>query len=132
MTSLLNLQNHGADLLTGKSQSRRYWDQTITGNYILPSRTSILETIGKITTSPNLIKPKLTISSFEKFFFDIRVTLTEHPFLSAGCIFGVGLGLASWFRGRLRRTRGHFRLDDNSKEFKVGPLLGVNTNGKVD
>jgi protein disulfide-isomerase len=121
---------------TAYKQNRRYWDQTITGNYIIPSRTSILETLNKITASPPKIKPKLTISSFEKIFFDIRMTFSEHPFLSAGCVLGVALACASWFRGRLRRTRGggHFRLPDDlptMKDFKA-PLLGSNSNGKVD
>lgn len=115
------------------SQNRRYWDQTVTGNYIIPSRTSILETIGQVTRSPNKIKPKLTISSFEKIFFDIRQTFTEHPYLTSGCLLGLALGGASWFRGRLRRTRGHFRLEENlgMKEMKA-PILGANANGKVD
>ncbi|KAK3687308.1 thioredoxin-like protein [Podospora appendiculata] len=120
----------GERVIINDEDNRRYWDQTITGNYIVPSRTSILETINKVTASPPKIKPKLTISSFEKIFFDIRVTFTEHPYLTMGCILGLGLGLASWFRGRLRRTRGHFRLDDSSNK---APLLGgINSNGKVD
>jgi len=111
------------------TQNRRYWDQTITGNYILPSRTSILDTLKQVVASPPKIKPKLTISSIEKVFFDIRVTFTEHPYLSMGCILGIAFGCASWFRGRLRKGRGHFRLDDNTK----APILGANTNGaKVD
>ena len=112
---------------TNDVQNRRYWDQTSTGNAIVPSRTSILETINKITASPPKIKPKLTISSFEKIFFDIRLTFTEHPYLSMGCILGIAFGCASWFRGRLlRRARGHFRLGEDSK----APLLGApNGNG---
>ncbi len=114
-------------------QNRRYWDQTITGNPILPSRTSISETINKVTASPPKIKPKLTISSIEKIFFDMRITFSEHPFLTIGCILGLTLGGASWFRGRLRRKGGHFRLEDSlvMKELKA-PLLGANANGKVD
>ncbi len=86
-----------------------------------------------MVTSPPKIKPKLTISSFEKIFFDIRVTFSEHPILTAGCIIGLVLGTASWFRGRMRRRGGHFRLDDDFglKGMKEG-LLGVNNNGKVD
>ena len=95
----------------------------------------LLETINKVTANPPKIKPKLTISSIEKIFFDIRVAFLEHPFLTIGCILGLTLGAASWFRGRLRRTRGYFRLEDNlgMKEFKLPGLLGgANTNGKVD
>ncbi|KAI0010016.1 thioredoxin-like protein [Xylariaceae sp. FL0662B] len=123
----------GERVVINDEDNRRYWDTTITGNYIVPSRVSILETISKVTTSPPVIKPKLTISSFEKIFFDIRVTFVEHPYLSFGCIAGLGLGCASWFRGRTRRNRGHFRLEDNLpiKEIKEG-LLGGTANGKKD
>ncbi|KAI1379552.1 thioredoxin-like protein [Hypoxylon crocopeplum] len=123
----------GERVIINDEDNRRYWDMTITGSPIVPSRVSILETISKVTASPPLIKPKLTISSFEKIFFDIRVTFSEHPYLSIGCIAGIGLGCASWFRGRLRRNRGHFRLEDNLpiKEIKEG-LLGTTVNGKKD
>lgn len=117
-------------------QQRRYWDQTVTGNSIVPSRTSILETLNKVTTSPPKIKAKLTISSFEKVFFDIRMSFSEHPFLTMGCVLGLAFGTASWFRGRVRRMRGgHFRLEDRIRDYQEfkGPLLGGNTNGnKVD
>jgi len=61
----------------------------------------------------------------------MRITFSEHPFLTIGCILGLTIGGASWFRGRLRRTR--LRLDDSlgMKDFKA-PLLGANANGKVD
>lgn len=66
----------------------------------------------------------------------MRVTFSEHPFLTLGCIAGLALGGASWFRGRMRRTRGgHFRLEDSvglgMRDLKA-PLLGANANGKVD
>ncbi|KAI0841254.1 thioredoxin-like protein [Hypoxylon sp. FL0890] len=123
----------GERVIINDEDNRRYWDMTITGSPIVPSRVSILETISKVTASPPLIKPKLTISSFEKIFFDIRVTFSEHPYLSFGCIAGIALGCASWFRGRIRRNRGHFRLEDNLpiKEIKEG-LLGNTANGKKD
>ncbi|KAI1775026.1 thioredoxin-like protein [Hypoxylon cercidicola] len=123
----------GERVIINDEDNRRYWDMTITGSPIVPSRVSILETISKVTSSPPLIKPKLTISSFEKIFFDIRVTFSEHPYLSFGCIAGIAMGAASWFRGRLRRNRGHFRLEDNLpiKELKEG-LLGTTANGKKD
>lgn len=96
--------------------------------------------------SPPKIKPKLTISSIEKMFLDMRITFSEHPFLTLGCIAGIAFGVTSWFRGRLRRTRGgHFRVGDDHhphrhgsgslgiKEFKESLLGGgVAANGKVD
>lgn len=123
----------GERVIINDEDNRRYWDTTITGNYIIPSRTSILETISKVTASPPRIKPKLTISSFEKIFFDMRITFSEHPYLTIGCVAGLALGCASWFRGRMRRRGGHFFLEDNlpMKELKEG-LLGTTANGKVD
>ncbi|KAI1335878.1 thioredoxin-like protein [Xylariaceae sp. FL0016] len=123
----------GERVIINDEDNRRYWDMTITGNNIVPSRVSILETISKVTSSPPIIKPKLTISSFEKIFFDIKVTFSEHPYLTFGCIAGVSFGVFSWYRGRTRRNRGHFRLDENLpiKEIKEG-LLGTTVNGKKD
>ncbi|KIH89414.1 protein disulfide-isomerase [Sporothrix brasiliensis 5110] len=125
----------GERVIINDEDNRRYWDITSTGNPILPSRTSILETLNKITQSPPKIKPKLTISAIEKLFFDIRMTFSEHPYLSIGCVLGISLGVASWLRGRIRRnggSLGHFRLDE-VKDYKL-PMLssGVNPAGKND
>lgn len=86
----------------------------------MPSRTSILETITKISQNPLNIKPKLTISAFEKIFFDIRMTFSEHPYLTMGCILGIAFGCLSWFRNSSVRSaaaqrRGtHFKLEEGS------------------
>ncbi|KAK1674779.1 thioredoxin [Colletotrichum godetiae] len=125
----------GDRVIINDEDNRRYWDTTITGNNILLSRTSILETINKVVSSPPKIKPKLTISSFEKIFFDIRVTFVEHPYLTMGCILGLAFGAFSWFRSRSRKGRGgHFRLEESwgNKELMKEGLLGPNGNGKVD
>lgn len=52
----------GERVIINDEDSGRYWDNTITGNPIIPSRTSILETIPKVVTNPPKVKPKLTIS----------------------------------------------------------------------
>lgn len=92
-----------------------------------------METLDKIVYGPNVIKHKLTVSAPEKILFDIRVAFLEHPFLSLGCVAGIGFGVFSWFRGRSRRRGGNFRLDDTMgiKELKEG-LLGANGNQKAD
>ncbi len=125
----------GERVIINDEDNRRYWDLTSTGNPILPSRTSILETLNKVTASPPKIRPKLTISAIEKVLFDIRNTFSEHPYLSTGCVLGMSLGIASWLRGRVRRSgRGHFRLDEgvNMRDFKLPTLGGVAMNGKND
>ncbi|KAL7822881.1 thioredoxin protein [Trichoderma gracile] len=124
----------GERVIINDQDSRKYWDSTVTGNYILVSRTSILETLDKVVYTPQALKPKLTISSFEKIFFDIRVSFTEHPYLTLGCIVGIAFGVFSWLRGRSRRGRGHFRLEDSIsiRDFKDGFLGGSNGNTKAD
>ncbi|TVY22536.1 Uncharacterized protein LHYA1_G008741 [Lachnellula hyalina] len=124
----IEVAKDGEKVIINDEDQRRYWDTTISGNFIMPSRTSILETIGKVSKSPPQIKPKSTISSFEKFFFDIRGAISGHPLLSIGIIAGILLGVFIYGRGRVRRNKGgFFRLDE-----KDG-LLGGNTNGgKVD
>lgn len=103
--------------LTDTHQNRRYWDQTSTGNPIVPSRTSIMETLTKVTANPPKIAPKLTINFIEKAWRDMRKSFREHPFLSWGCVLGIAFGCLSWFRGgvlaalmllrgRLRRVTG--------------------------
>lgn len=113
-------------------QNRRYWDTTITGNHIIVSRTAISESLDKIVYGHNAIKPKLTISIIEKFFLDIRQTVSAHPILSI--IFAVAsvLGFVFWYRGRTGRARGgYFRLDDTVGGLKDG-LLGQSGNTKAD
>ncbi|KAM0251135.1 hypothetical protein ACHAQJ_008305 [Trichoderma viride] len=124
----------GERVIINDQDNRKYWDTTVTGNYILVSRTSILETLDKVVYTPQALKPKLTISSFEKVFFDIRLSFTEHPYLSLGCIVGIAFGVFSWLRGRSRRGRGHFRLEDSIsiRDFKDGFLGGSNGNTKAD
>ncbi|KAG6023946.1 hypothetical protein E4U41_001901 [Claviceps citrina] len=135
-------QTYGIDVKDGEKiiindeDNRRYWDQTVTGNYIMVSRTSIMETLDKIVYGPHVIKYKLTVSTVEKIFFDIKTAFVEHPFLSMGCVTGLTFGFVSWYRSRSRRGRGgHFRLDDSMgiKDLKEG-LLGMNgsQNTKAD
>ncbi|KAL2168200.1 hypothetical protein VTG60DRAFT_259 [Thermothelomyces hinnuleus] len=122
----------GERVIINDEDNRRYWDQTSTGNPIVPSRTSILETINKVTANPPKIKPKLTIGFFEKLIFDVKTSFKEHPFLSSGCVLGIAFGCLSWLRGGIRRPRGgHFKLDDAPSN--RAPLLGLSSNGnKVD
>ncbi|KAJ2992465.1 hypothetical protein NUW58_g2165 [Xylaria curta] len=123
----------GDRVIINDEDNRRYWDQTISGYNIVPSRVSILETLSKVTSNPPIIKPKLTISSFEKVFFDIKMNFVEHPYLTLGCIAGIAFGVISWYRGPRRGNRSPFRLEETLpiKELKEG-FLGNTANGKKD
>ncbi|KAG6022188.1 hypothetical protein E4U19_005198 [Claviceps sp. Clav32 group G5] len=119
----------GEKIIINDEDNRRYWDQTVTGNYIMVSRTSIMETLDKVVYAPHAIKYKLTVSTIEKILLDIKSAFLEHPYLSLGCVVGMSFGIFSWFRGRSRKAArgGHFRLDDTMgiKDLKEG-LLGMN------
>ncbi|KAG0649160.1 disulfide isomerase [Hyphodiscus hymeniophilus] len=123
----IEVAKDGEKVIINDEDQRRYWDQTITGNPIMASRTSILETIPKVVASPPKIKPKSTIGSFEKFFFNLRGAISGHPYLTVGLFIGILAGASIYGRGRMRRSRGgFFRLDE-----KDG-LLGGSMGGKVD
>ncbi|OAA81480.1 Thioredoxin-like fold protein [Akanthomyces lecanii RCEF 1005] len=128
----------GERIIINDEGRRKYWDTTVTGNHILVSRTSIMETLDKIVYGPHgAIKPKLTVSFIEKIFFDIRVTFRDHPILSLLSVCGIAYGAFTFLRARKGRRGGHFRLDDSMgggiKDFKDGLLGGgVNGNTKAD
>jgi protein disulfide-isomerase len=123
----------GERVIISDDSNRRYWDSTFTGNPIVPSRTSILETLPKIVCNPPKLVPKSTISRFEKFFFVIGQVVSGHKWITAGVCSAVLLVGYMYGRGRMRRGKGFgmdtsfFHLD--GKERLLG---GVNSNGKVD
>ncbi|KAI0997291.1 hypothetical protein K3495_g10895 [Podosphaera aphanis] len=123
----IQVATDGEKVIINDEDNRCYWDTTITGNPIIASRTSILETIPKIVSSPPKIKPKSTLSKIEKLFFNIRGSISGHPYLSILSLVSIALGALTWSKGRVRRSRGgYFKLDDKDRSLNVG------TNGKVD
>lgn len=130
---LLQNSGTGEEKANMAIQNRRYWDTTITGNHIVPSRTSILETIPKVITSPPKIASKSTTSSFMRVFWSLKNAWSKHPWLVLGLALGLCLGGVVVSR-KMRRHQfgsgGFFNLDREKGLF--GGLLGANTNGKVD
>ncbi|OQV07477.1 hypothetical protein CLAIMM_11904 [Cladophialophora immunda] len=122
----------GERVVINDEDNRRYWDVTDSGAYIMPSRTSILETLPRIVANPPKLTPKSTIGAFENIFFQIRNFGTYHPYLSFGLLI-ISVILLFWVlrngstikRTLSRNSSGYFHLDG-----KEG-LLGT-TNGKAD
>ena len=126
-------------LIMLSTQNRRYWDQTDSGAYIVPSRTSILETLPRVVNSPMRLTPKSTIGVFENVIFQTRNFGTYHPWVSGVILLAAVVGLFYILRNgeRVRRglsssrnSSGYFRLDG-----KEGGLLnggGGGGNGKAD
>ncbi|KAF2455102.1 thioredoxin-like protein [Lineolata rhizophorae] len=125
----------GERVVINDEDNHRYWDNTITGNPIMASRTSILETLQKVVASPPKISPKSTTSQLEHVFFKIRSGCSSHPWLAVGMLIGFIVAVYLWGR-KIRRVRsfiggggsgGFFHLDG-----KEGLLGNSGTNGKVD
>lgn len=85
----------------------------------MASRTSILETIPLVISSPPKLSPNSTIGTFETFFFYTRSFLSAHPILFF-VFLGLTVAVATFFgRGRLLRRGGLGR----------GGILGNSQNG---
>ncbi|KAJ9270279.1 hypothetical protein DTO271D3_2777 [Paecilomyces variotii] len=130
---------NGERVIINDQDNRRYWDTAASGSPILPSRTSILETIPLVIASPPKIKSKSTIGLFEAVFFHTRSFLFVHPWITLS-ILAVSLLVSVYLaRGKLIKrglagpggilgggSGGFFHLDG-----KEGLLNGGST-GKVD
>ena len=80
-------------------QNHRYWDLTSTGNPIVPSRTSILETLPKIVSNPPKLSPKSTASFFGHIYFSLRRAFLAHRTLTVVSFVILLLAAILWFRG---------------------------------
>lgn len=118
--------------------NHRYWDNTMTGNAIVPSRTSILETLPRVVANPPKIAPKRTTTALGHVWWVVKGQVVEHPLVSTGVAIGIVIGVFIFARRHLRlggvSTPGYFRVGE-----KGGPmdgLLGGNSGGaaqgKVD
>ncbi|RMD42881.1 hypothetical protein DV735_g2242, partial [Chaetothyriales sp. CBS 134920] len=53
----------GERVIINDEDNRRYWDRTDSGAFIVPSRTSILETLPRVVSHPPRLTPKSTIGT---------------------------------------------------------------------
>ncbi|KAI9784066.1 MAG: hypothetical protein M1835_003657 [Candelina submexicana] len=96
----------GERVVINDEDNRKYWDTTSAGGYIVPSRTSILETLPKIVSNPPKLTPKSTTGRIEEAFFRLRGASSSHPWLTLAFVF-VGLVIGGlWGKGRIRRGKG--------------------------
>ncbi|KAF1982672.1 putative disulfide isomerase [Aulographum hederae CBS 113979] len=93
----------GERVIINDEDNHRYWDQTITGNYIMASRTSILETLPKVLANPPKIPHKSTTGPLKRFFFSITALWRHHPVFAGVALVACVLA-AAWVRvsGRVR------------------------------
>ncbi|OQE32099.1 hypothetical protein PENSTE_c001G05914 [Penicillium steckii] len=109
---------NGDRVIVNDEDNRRYWDTASSGAPVMASRTSILETIPLVISSPPKLAAKSTIGTLETFFFYTRSFLSSHPILFF-ILLGLTVAVATIFgRGRFLRRAGLGR----------GGIIG-NTNG---
>ncbi|THV89081.1 thioredoxin-like protein [Aureobasidium pullulans] len=124
----------GEKVVINDEDNQRYWDLTSTGNPIVPSRVSILETLPKVVASPPKISPKHKNSFFGHLIWTVRSGMSAHPLITLGLVIGLLVGASIWGRGLIRRGKafgntGSFFTVGNEKD---GLLGGAATGGKVD
>lgn len=126
----------GEKVVVNDEDNKRYWDNTMTGNPIVPSRTSILETLPRIIANPPKISPKSTTTALGHVWWVIRGQLLEHPLISGIIGLGLFIVLAIWGRRAVLRngdrlyggSPGYFRVGE--KGSAMDGLLGGNSNGQ--
>lgn len=112
--------------------NHRYWDNTETGNPIVPSRTSILETLPRVVSNPPRISSKSTTTFLGHAWWVFKGQLFEHPKVSIGVAIGVAIGMGIVVRRNAnllnmeklnelqQRLPGYFKVGE-----KGGPLDGL-------
>lgn len=120
----------GERVVVNDEENHRYWDTTITGNPIVPSRTSILETLPKIVSNPPKLSPKSTASFFGHIYFSLRRAFLSHPILTTGAIVILILALFIYIRGSSgSRRAAHARGDSLSGAQFMGEKKGWGNTG---
>ncbi|KAF1980221.1 thioredoxin-like protein [Bimuria novae-zelandiae CBS 107.79] len=114
----------GERVVINDEDNHRYWDTTINGESIRPSRSSILDTVKEVTKTPSSIAPKSSSGTFASMYYFIRHFGTNHPFLAIGLALA-GIAVSFMLKKR-RRSGGYLQLGE-----KDG-LLGGNGFGKHD
>nr|OQO19780.1 hypothetical protein B0A51_13463 [Rachicladosporium sp. CCFEE 5018] len=126
----------GERVVINDEANKRYWDTTMTGNPIVSSRTSILETLRGVVANPPKIGSKSTTTPLGHVWWVIRGGLLTHPIISSVAFVAVVIAMGAWGRRRyLRNSGGYIKLSEKSS---MDGLLGGNAGsgtvgqGKVD
>jgi len=124
----------GERVVINDEANKRYWDNTVTGNSIVPSRTSILETLSRVVSNPTNLPPKSTTTPLGHIWWVISGGFLSHPLVSAIILLVFFVGGTIYARNYVKKTGGYIKLSE-----KGGPmdgLLGGNSGsqsqGKVD
>ncbi|KAK4499380.1 hypothetical protein PRZ48_009894 [Zasmidium cellare] len=124
----------GEKVVINDEDNHRYWDVTMTGNPIVPSRTSILETLPRIVANPPKIAAKSTTNAIGHVWWVVKGQVFEHPLVSAGILLGVLIVAAIYGRKHMPTTFGQGGYIKLSEKSGMNGLLGGNNGaqGKND
>lgn len=127
----VNVAVDGERVIINDEDNHRYWDKTVSGAPIVPSRTSILETLPKIVSNSPQLSSKSSTGAVQHLLFTFRGGMASHPFITLILLI-VAVGGAYWGRGRIRRSKGtagsgFFHLDG-----KEGWMNNGGASGKAD
>lgn len=101
----------------------------MTGNPIVPSRTSILETLARILASPPKLAWKPSGTSIAVYYYRAMNSIKSHPMTSMGVAAVVLLGLIAFFARRRRRrsdyaSAGYFEVSGSVSNGLLGGNKG--------
>jgi protein disulfide-isomerase len=118
----------GERVVINDEANKRYWDNTVNENAIVPSRTSILETLSRVVSKPGSLPPKSTTTPLGHIWWVIRGGFLSHPLMSAVILLVLFVGGTIYARNFVKRKGGYIKLSE-----KGGPmdgLLGGNSGGQ--
>ncbi|KAL6711033.1 hypothetical protein ACN47E_006908 [Coniothyrium glycines] len=118
----------GEKVVINDEYNRRYWDTTFSGEPIRVRRTSILETLSKVTTNPPKIAPKSTTGRITGAWLSISHFFGSHPFIGLGMVVGFFTAVVLFGKSRSRRKA----FGNTASFFQLGEkdgLLGGMGNG---
>lgn len=102
---------YGVDIKAGErviiadEENNRYWDSTTSGAPIMPSRTSILETLSHIVNSPEKLRAKSTVGPVKGTVLTVRTFLGRHPLLLLFTFIATMMLISMSLKGNIRKTR---------------------------
>ncbi|KAK5737220.1 hypothetical protein LTR17_006830 [Elasticomyces elasticus] len=123
----VSVREDGERVVMYEHDSHKYWDITATGNPIVPSRTSILETLPRVVSSPPKIAAKRTMSVGGHAWWVFRGQVVEHPLVSAGVAIGLLIGVVV-----LARRGGKQVGEKGGMDGLLGGNSAAGGGGKVD
>jgi protein disulfide-isomerase len=120
----------GERVVINDQDNHRYWENTMTGNPIVPSRTSIIETLPRVVANPPKIPYKRTMTILGHVWWVVKTQMQEHPLVTVFfSLFALAV-MALWLRKYFKVAQSGFI--NLSEKGGMDGLLGNTAGGKVD